>query len=217
MQENEPKSFDSVILKDDGTFIEIHEKCKNAKDKFNKYYFNGENNENKRNIPLFIFNYLDYKLWDCYIINKKLLSHILVDCDYKNDKNTNRNDKVIKEDDFKNFYFSATRNSLEHFFAQSRADGKRGNPNDIQINCFGNYAYIGSSANSSGSDWIPSAKVNHYLDSKNINQVSISSLKFKIMMQICKLNNGKWGWEQIKEHQDIMLKVLFDEKIDKLK
>jgi len=50
---------------------------------------------------------------------------------------------------------------------------------------------IGSEANSSGSNWSPKAKLDHYLDSsRKIVQVSVASLKFRIMMQICKDNIG---------------------------
>ena len=48
----------------------------------------------------------------------------------------------------------------------------------------GNYAMIGSEANSSGSNWSPITKLEHYLDSSGkIRQISVASLKFMIMMQ----------------------------------
>ena len=66
---------------------------------------------------------------------------------------------------------------------------------------------IGSAANSSGSDWMPTTKITHYLDaSGKINQISVASLKFMIMMQKCKDNssirsNGEeWNFEDIKVH-----------------
>ena len=56
-----------------------------------------------------------------------------------------------------------------------------------QINCFGNFAMIGAEANSSGSNWDPKTKLDHYIDSKS-DPVSVASLKFKIMMQMCQDN-----------------------------
>ena len=55
------------------------------------------------------------------------------------------------------------------------------------INRFGNFAMIGSDANSSGSNWNPIDKKNRYLDTKS-NQVSVASLKFRIMLQKCQDN-----------------------------
>ena len=84
-----------------------------------------------------------------------------------------------------------------------------GNLNQAEINCLGNYAMIGSEANSSGSNWSPKTKIDHYLDSsKKISPVSVASLKFLIMMQMCKDHN-QWKFEEIKEHQDRMLDLLF--------
>lgn len=83
------------------------------------------------------------------------------------------------------------------------------------INCLGNYAMIGSEANSSGSNWSPKTKLDHYLDaSGKIKQVSVASIKFMIMMQKCKDNQNfraagqEWNFEDIEAHQEKMLEVL---------
>lgn len=210
MNENDSKSFDNVILKN-RNFDPIYENNKCMEEKFKKIYVNGEDNENRKQIPLFIFNYLDYKLWKLYYeqirgnYKEKDIENF-----FKEElgiKDWNQEGSIINKDVFDSFYFSSTRNSLEHFYPQARVSVDKESPSMTQINCLGNYAYIGSSANSSGSDWSPSAKVEHYLDSKKIDQVSISSLKFKIMMQICEREN--WQWKQIQEHQDFMLDILF--------
>jgi hypothetical protein len=74
---------------------------------------------------------------------------------------------------------------------------------------------IGSEANSLGSNWSPKTKLDHYLDvSGKIRQVSVASLKFMIMMQMCKDNQAKrtageeWTFEDIKLHQEKMLAFL---------
>jgi hypothetical protein len=162
--------------------------------------------ENSARIPLFVFNYLDYKIW-------KLYAEQLRGQEYKEKdprriqffENLGCSDFGL--DIFQKFYFSRTRRSLEHYFPQANAN-KEGVPNDKQINCFGNFAMIGAEANSSGSNWSPKAKLDHYLDpSGKINQISVASLKFMIMMQICK-DHKKWEREEIQEHQSKMLAIL---------
>jgi hypothetical protein len=108
---------------------------------------------------------------------------------------------------FDQFYFSRTRRSLEHYYPQALAgDDKELNKNEI--NCFGNYAMIGSAANSMGSDWPPKEKIGYYLESPNkIDQISVASLKFRVMMQICS-ESQKWEFEQIKKHQEKMVNIL---------
>ena len=91
------------------------------------------------------------------------------------------------------------------------------------INCHGNFAMIGSDANSSGSNWNPIDKKNRYLDTKS-NQVSVASLKFRIMLQICQDNYDagikddylkrpfglEWNVDDIKKHQEKMLKIIMN-------
>lgn len=80
---------------------------------------------------------------------------------------------------------------------------------------------IGTDANSSGSNWDPKTKLDHYSDGKS-DQVSVASLKFRIMMQICQDNhkamlNGEldrvtgleWDAEDMQKHQKKMLDLLF--------
>ena len=121
---------------------------------------------------------------------------------------------------FKQFYFSRTRRSLEHYYPQALVKKYPEIIKDNQINCLGNFAMIGSDANNSGSDWTPKTKLLHYLDpSKKIQQVGVASLKFRIMMQMCRDNDEsksrkdgqEWMFDDIKEHQNLMLKILFEQ------
>ncbi|MBP5202394.1 DUF262 domain-containing protein [bacterium] len=162
--------------------------------------------ENPARIPLFVFNYLDYKIWKLYAEQLK---------GQESEKGDSKRRPFFEQlgcsdfglDIFQKFYFSRTRRSLEHYFPQANAN-KEGAPNDKQINCFGNFAMIGAEANSSGSNWSPKAKLDHYLDpSGKINQISVASLKFMIMMQICK-DHKKWERKEIQEHQSKMLAIL---------
>ena len=70
---------------------------------------------------------------------------------------------------------------------------------------------IGSEANSSGSNWSPKAKLDFYLDSSGkISRISVASIKFMIMMQVCR-DKGSWSFEEIKDHQARMVSVLMSD------
>ena len=213
-----PGSFDECILK--GNKLDESEDLKDSEKDLKKFIgIYGDGTERSKGIPLFVFNYLDYLLWRKY--NKELQG-----------RKTKKHDRVRQEffgclgcsdfelNIFDQFYFSRTRRSLEHYYPQHQATGEGGRPTPEQINCFGNFAMIGSEANSSGSDWLPKTTNTHYLDasgkikqisvaSGKIKQISVASLKFWIMMQMCK-DKGQWEFSEIKNHQDKMLAILLD-------
>lgn len=201
-----PGSFDKVILPKkslDTTII-------NTIPNFEEIYGDGEK-EASKGISLFIFNYLDYKLWEQYA--DKLRGKKTTDQDPgRKDFFSRLGCSDFELEVFNQFYFSRTRSSLEHFYPTANATENDDVPNEIQINCLGNYAMIGSEANSSGSNWSPKAKLHHYLDSSGkIKQVSVASIKFMIMMQKCgdNLDKGQeWSFKDIKEHQNKMLEIL---------
>ena len=212
-----PGSFDGVMLDDNNhltTAIENRKLDNDLYKDFTDIYGNGEDAKSC-GIPLFVFNYLDYTIWEKYV--QELRGKEL--------KADNKDRKALYEslgcsdfglELFQKFYFSRTRKSLEHFFPQHQATGEDGRPGEIQINCLGNYAMIGSDANSSGSDWFPISKLHHYRDdSGKISMVSVASLKMMIMMQICRDNenqrtqNTEWLFEDIQAHQAKMLNLLF--------
>ena len=203
-----PGSFDSAILCDNTLDITLH----NGSFDFAAIY--GDGTIMSQGIPLFVFNYLDFKLWEKYA-NK-----------FRGKKTKEGNKERTKFFStlgcadfglkvFEQFYFSRTRRSLEHYYPQANANGETGALSEDQINCLGNYAMIGSEANSSGSNWSPKTKLDHYLDaSGKIKQVSVASIKFMIMMQKCKDNQNfraagqEWNIEDIEAHQEKMLEVL---------
>ena len=211
-ERNQPKpnSFDDTIIRDGSLNVELE----GAERNFCAIYHKGT-----FNIPLYVFDYADYKLW------KKYASELRGEKMKKADAGRIYFFKELGCSDFelepfKSFYFSRTRKSLEHYYPQAKAvDNKQ--INSVDINCFGNFAMIGSDANSSGSDWNPIEKKNRYLDSK-FNQVSVASLKFRIMLQICQDNYDKgikdeapkrdfgfeWNVEDMDEHQAKMLKII---------
>ena len=205
-----PGSFDDVIIQ--GNKANIENIAETGEKEFTAIY--GDGTEKSRGIPLFVFNYLDYKLWRRYAL--KLRGERIK----KGSKERREFFEELGCSDFDlkvfdQFYFSRTRRSLEHYYPQANANGLDGSPDENQINCLGNFAMIGSEANSSGSNYTPKTKLDHYLDpAGKIRQVSVASIKFMIMMQRCKDNQNsrepgqEWIFEDIKDHQKRMLKIL---------
>jgi uncharacterized protein with ParB-like and HNH nuclease domain len=206
-----PGSFDGTLLVKNVLDIELRNKNLN----FTDIYGNGK--EKSAGISLFIFNYLDYKLWEKYF------NELRGEKSKKGDKARSAFFEALGCDEFDDlkvfdqFYFSRTRRSLEHFFPQAKAakaNGENNTPTVKQINCLGNYAMIGSEVNSSGSDWYPRVKLDHYLDHGKIRQVSVASIKFMVMMQMCEKNLNKreygqeWTFADILAHQSKMLDIL---------
>lgn len=208
-----PNSFDETIIQNGRINLEIANDDSNSGfiDRFASVYPQGSSN-----IPLFVFDYTDYKLWKKY-------------ADELRGRSTKESSPIRIEffqslgcsdfglDPFYSFYFSRTRKSLEHYYPQAKA-GANQLLKPEEINCFGNFAMIGADANSSGSNWNPIEKNHRYLDTKS-NPVSVASLKFRIMLQMCQDNYdvGKdkkrapgleWNAEDMHHHQTKMLQII---------
>ena len=209
-----PNAFDSTILKDGR--LDVDETGKESVDY--KEVFKSIYKQGKDDIPLFVFNYTDYKLWKKYadaLRGNKLAGKSPKRRAFFEDLGCSD----FELEPFNNFYFSRTRKTLEHYYPQAKAgEGKLLRAEDI--NCFGNFAMIGAEVNSSGSSWDPKTKLDHYIDEKS-DQVSVASLKFKIMMQMCQDNckailNGdlyrekgmEWNAEDMQIHQEKMLDII---------
>ena len=218
-----PGSFDAAVLEKAGMspvvvygMRNLHEAVRDAagparevaEDRF------GNGSVASKGIPLFVFNYLDYMLWESYFDNVR-------GCKKGEGKRRVFFNRLgcsdFGLDVFDDFYFSRTRRSLEHFYSQAHQERNKakGGPTKAQINCLGNYAMIGHDMNSYGSDWSPVVKLDHYRDaSGKINRISVASLKFMVMMQICEDNKkrrdsgGEWIYEDIEQHQHAMIDVL---------
>ncbi|MDE5783293.1 MAG: DUF262 domain-containing HNH endonuclease family protein [Prevotella sp.] len=212
MKQPKPNSFDETILNGGNLNIELEGVDRD----FDSIYPVGT-----YNIPLYVFNYTDYKLWKKYAVELR---------GNKEKKGSRHRIEFFSAlgcsdfelEPFKNFYFSRTRKSLEHYYPQAKA-GDDMPISSQDINCFGNFAMIGSDANSSGSNWNPVDKKNRYLDTKS-NQVSVASLKFRIMLQICQDNydagikNEKlkrpfgleWNDNDMARHQNKMLEIIMN-------
>ena len=206
-------AFDQVVIEGKDLNVTI----RNMSSDFNSIFGDGTNKS--KGIPLFVFNYLDFVIWEKYADN---LSGKELKKGYSEERNKFFSDLGCSDFGLKvfdQFYFSRTRRSLEHYYPQANIGA---GIDENQINCFGNFAMIGSEANSSGSNWSPKAKLDHYLDSSGkIALVSVASLKFRILMQICKdnlfkKNDGQeWLFPDIESHQKKMVSLLFAEIQDK--
>ena len=207
-----PNSFDETIINGGELNVELEDVDRD----FDSIYPVGS-----CNMPIYVFNYTDYKLW------KKYAEELRGDKAKKGSRNRINFFNALGCSDFEldlfnNFYFSRTRKSLEHYYPQAKA-GDNMPISSQDINCYGNFAMIGSDANSSGSNWNPIDKKNRYLDTKS-NQVSVASLKFRIMLQICQDNYDagikddylkrpfglEWNVDDIKKHQEKMLKIIMN-------
>ena len=209
-----PNAFDNALFVDGEMIVDdFGDEEIDYREVFEEIYQQG-----RADIPLFVFNYTDYLLWKKYADELR---------GNKTKKESKERTQFFDElgcsdfdlDPFNNFYFSRTRKSLEHYYPQAKA-GEDKLLSSEDINCFGNFAMIGAEANSSGSNWDPRTKLDHYSDGKS-DQVSVASLKFKIMMQKCKDNDlairneelerpahMEWNADDIQEHQRKMLDII---------
>lgn len=204
-----PSAFDEALLDKGDLNLVVADNPSDYRNAFEKIYQKGSTD-----ISLFVFNYTDYKLWKKY-------------ADELRGQKTKPGDPTRKSffeslgcgdfdlNSFHFFYFSRTRKSLEHFYPQAKTgEGQRLSLYDI--NCFGNFAIISANANSSGSNWDPKAKIDHYND-KKIDQIGVASLKFRVMMQMCKDNlyaapkreaGMEWNLDDMQKHQEKILDIV---------
>ncbi len=139
----------------------------------------------------FIFNYLDYLLWQ----------------DYRSDKNyfKIKNGQAFTDNRVKDFEYTF-RSSVEHYYPQHPIDenlilkGQDAN----WLDNFGNLCLISGSKNSRLSNFMPTAKKDYYTGS-----VTIDSIKQRIMMEYEHWDtNGSNNHNEIKEHSEKMTELL---------
>lgn len=109
-------------------------------------------------------------------------------------------DSVVKEFEF------TFRSSTEHFYPQHPMEGHPPLQSEF-LHKFGNLCLISHSKNSRLSNFPPKAKLAHF--SAAIKQKSIDSLKLYEMIKLLEDNNA-WGEDEIEEHGQEMLKLLFN-------
>lgn len=136
----------------------------------------------------FIFNYLDYLLWQNYRNGKKYFKI--------------KSENPFEDSRIKDFEYTF-RSSVEHFYPQHPIEG---NPKieEKWLNHFGNLCLISTSKNSRLSNYMPKAKKDHYQNSP-----SIDSIKQRIMMEYEEWDtNGSNCKNEIEEHGNKMMEIL---------
>ncbi|MFT6910196.1 MAG: hypothetical protein ACJAS1_006924, partial [Oleiphilaceae bacterium] len=140
----------------------------------------------------FIFNRLDYLLW------KKLVSK-----QFENQEGGINIDYITKR--LKGFSFTF-RTSVEHYFPQNPLGSdpmvkSEKLPNGVDT--FGNLCLISRTDNSKLSNYLPTAKKEHYEKA-----TTVESLKQVFMMSYKDWSPEGEGYKNIKDHEDMMIKVL---------
>ncbi len=176
---DEPKDFFEIIYKNNG-------EQKNSTTDIDLNKLNqGTAVEN------FIFNYLDYLLWQ----------------DYRTTQNYFKieSDVAFSDNRIKDFEYTF-RSSVEHYYPQSPIDEnlKLKEPDDVWLNNFGNLCLISGSKNSRLSNFMPAAKKDYYTGSP-----TIDSIKQRIMMEYEQWDtNGSNNINEIEEHSIKMIELL---------
>lgn len=139
----------------------------------------------------FIFNYLDYLLWQ----------------DYRADKNyfKIKNGQAFSDNRVKDFEYTF-RSSVEHYYPQHPIDEnfKLKGQDAVWLDNLGNLCLISGSKNSRLSNFMPAAKKDYYTGS-----LTIDSIKQRIMMEYEYWDtNGTNNHNEIKEHSEKMTGIL---------
>lgn len=139
----------------------------------------------------FVFNYLDYLLWQDYRDKKEY---------FKVDDKEAFEDKRILDFEF------TFRSSVEHYYPQNPIDKSFALTDDdaTWLDNFGNLCLISRSKNSRLSNFMPAAKKDYYTGS-----LTIDSIKQRIMMEYEQWDtNGSNNVNEIKDHYAKMVELL---------
>lgn len=140
----------------------------------------------------FVFNYLDYLLWQNYRTTSREYFKII-------------NEQAFTDNRVKDFEYTF-RSSVEHYYPQHPIDENfilKGQ-NAVWLDNFGNLCLISGSKNSRLSNFMPAAKKDYYTGSP-----TIDSIKQRIMMEYEQWDtNGTNNYNEIEEHSKKMIEIL---------
>lgn len=171
--------------------------AENPKDFFEIIYTNeGKQKNSTKDIDLtklnegtkvenFIFNYLDYLLWQDYRTHKNY---------FKIEDEQTFTDNRVRDFEY------TFRSSIEHYYPQHPIDENlilKGEDAE-QLDSFGNLCLISSSKNSRLSNFMPAAKKDYYTGS-----TTIDNIKQRIMMEY-----KNWNTSEIQAHNKKMIELL---------
>ncbi len=140
----------------------------------------------------FIFNRLDYLLWKKLIAKQFTTTEHKIDIDYITTR-------------LKGFSFTF-RTSVEHYFPQTPLGSepmKESETLPYGVDSFGNLCLISRSDNSKLSNYLPTAKKEHYEKA-----TTVESLKQVFMMSYQDWSISVQGIQNITDHENMMIKVL---------
>lgn len=197
---NDYKSYLENLAK---AFLNDRFLAKTPRDYFEIIYSNkGKHKNNARDIDTnklnqgtsvenFIFNYLDYLLWQDYKADKDYFKII--------------NGQAFVDNRVKDFEYTF-RSSVEHYYPQHPIDENLvlKEPDDVWLDNFGNLCLISGSKNSRLSNFMPAAKKDYYSGSP-----SIDSIKQRIMMEYEQWDtNGTNNINEIEDHSKKMIEII---------
>lgn len=197
---NDYKSYLENLAK---AFLNDRFLAKTPRDYFEIIYSNkGKHKNNARDIDTnklhqgtavenFIFNYLDYLLWQDYKTNK---NYFIIN-----------NGQAFVDNRVKDFEYTS-RSSVEHYYPQHPIDENLvlKEPDDVWLDNFGNLCLISGSKNSRLSNFMPAAKKDYYSGSP-----SIDSIKQRIMMEYEQWDtNGTNNINEIEDHSKKMIEII---------
>ncbi len=140
----------------------------------------------------FVFNYLDYLLWQNYRTTNREYFKII-------------NQQAFTDNRIKDFEYTF-RSSIEHYYPRRPIDKNlilKG-PDAKWLDNFGNLCLISGSKNSRLSNFMPAAKKDYYTGSP-----TIDSIKQRIMMEYEQWDtNGTNNYNEIEEHSKKMIEIL---------
>ncbi|GAA3934456.1 DUF262 domain-containing protein [Chitinophaga oryziterrae] len=156
-----------------------------------------KNLENGTDTPIYLFNYLDFRLWQIY----KALNDSTYDKSYVSDEVLIQ----IKENAgvFNNFRFRQN-NSVEHV-APQRPDTDH-NHHVHNLDNFGNLCLISRSSNSKYSNAVFESKKEYF--EADVKENRVESLKQTLIF-----SHQKWKDNEILKHGGDMINILFKERI----
>jgi hypothetical protein len=198
---NEYKSYLENIAK---AFLNDRFLANTPKDYFEIIYTNNGTQKNSANdidtnklnqgtaVENYIFNYLDYLLWQNYRTTDREYFKI-------------KSEQAFSDNRIKDFEYTF-RSSVEHYYPQHPIDENlilKGQ-DATWLDNFGNLCLISGSKNSRLSNFMPAAKKDYYAGSP-----TIDSIKQRIMMEYEQWDtNGTNNHNEIEEHSKKMIEIL---------
>ncbi|MDR2406685.1 MAG: HNH endonuclease family protein, partial [Bacteroidales bacterium] len=170
-------------------------------------------NNNDHPLPIFhvfVYNYLDFKIWCEYHKSEELANPDLATelKQLKKDKKDKQHIQQIQRTEYINkFKFSSARRTIDHYYPRNPQNNPPESVNK-RLNSFGNTSIVTHSLNSSMGNMPPEDKSNLIITKVDKRE----SLSLKLILMAFKFGESqKWTDEQVKEHEKVMIEILLCE------